>query len=331
VKIVDFHVHIGDPAWQALDPVLAGARRLASRVTALLPGNAARTALTVAGSLAEPLWRAARDGALDGVDSLLALTRNRAIYLGDRGAKLAPGLDALFKASFLRATPENLLSSMDAAGISGSVVLPIEPFTTTDMALAACRGTGRLIPFATVSTKERDPAGALARMKARGARGLKLHPAIQDQPPDSPFHRALVGAAQDLRIPVVAHTGCVDLEGYGDPGHARVEAYEPLLREFPRVRFVLAHMNLFDPGAAIDAARRFENVFLDTSWQPEGIVRRAAKALGASRLVFGSDWPFPGARPRSAIDIVVRALDRRPEALEQVLWRNACRLLDEGG
>lgn len=327
MNVVDFHVHLAHPSWQARDPLVASAGRLAAALETALPGGA-RPLLDVARSLAFPAWCAARDGAIDVADRVLALGRNRGVYLGESGARAIPALDPLFQASFLRATPENLVASMDDAGISASVVLPIEPYTSTDVALALCRGNPRLVPFATVATREQDPAAALAAMIERGARGLKLHPALQNAAPDSPFHRALFGAAQDLGIPVVIHTGCIRLPFYHAPEHAEVEAVEPLLREFPRARVILAHMNLFKPEAAIEIARRRENVWLDTSWQPEGVVRRAFRSLGPSRLIFGTDWPFPGARPRAALDIVVRALDRKPEPLELVLWRNACRLLE---
>jgi len=330
VNVVDFHVHLAHPDWQARDPLVALAGRLAQALEPALPRRA-RPLLDVARGLAFPAWRATRDRALDVADRLLSLGRNRGVYLGDLGARAAPALDPLFQASFLRATPANLLESMDDAGISASVVLPIEPYTSTDVALALCRGHPRLVPFATVPTRERDPAAALGRMVEQGARGLKLHPALQNAAPDSPFHRALLGAASDLAIPVVVHTGCVRLPFYRAPEHADVEAVEPLLRAFPRARVVLAHMNLFRPDAAIEVARRRENVWLDTSWQPEGVVRRAHRTLGASRLVFGTDWPFPGARPRTALEIVVAALDRKPGALESVLWRNACRLLERAG
>src|SRR6185503_9616178 len=101
--------------------------------------------------------------------------------------------------------------------------------------------------------------------------------------------------------------------------YSRAPAYEPLIRDFPRVRFVLAHMNFFHPEEAIDLAARHENVLLDTSWQPAGVIRRAFRRLGETRLLFGSDWPFLGSNLAGALEIVADGVERRPGALERVL------------
>ncbi len=326
MKIIDFHAHLADPKWLASDPLLAGARALYGRVRPFLP-DGARRALELAGALAEPAARSLRDGALDLASRAIALSRNRAMYLGPLGARLAAHGDGLLEASFLRATPENLVRDMDRASVSAAVVLPVEPYTSTELVLSLCRGNPRLIAFGCVPAREKDVAAAVLRMKDRGCRGLKVHPSIQDVSPDGKYLRDVADAAARTGLPIVAHTGEVRLKAYARPEWSRIDAYEKVVREFRSARFVMAHMNLFEPDAAIEFARRHENVLLDTSWQPEGAIRRAHRVLGSTRLLFATDWPFLGARPDVATGIVARALGRQPAALERVLSRNAIELL----
>ena len=82
-----------------------------------------------------------------------------------------------------------------------------------------------------------------------------------------------------------------------------------------------------DESEAVDVAARNENALLDTSWQPEGVIRRAVRRLGDHRVLFASDWPFLGTHLRMQVDVVAAGLDRRPAALERVFQRNAEALL----
>jgi predicted TIM-barrel fold metal-dependent hydrolase len=332
MRIIDFHVHLATPGIAARDPVVEAVRRSYGRVRGLLPAPA-RAALELAGGAAAPIERRARDRALALADRALALGRNRAMYLGRLGERLARGAEGLLEASFLRATPRNLLDDMDAAGVAAAVVLPVPPHTTTDEVLAMCErdasgGLPRLLPFCCPVPGQREVGGAIAAWKARGCRGVKMHPTIHACPPSDPFYHEVAEAAQALSLPVVAHTGELDVGE--DPAHAalsRALAYEPLLRAFPRVRFVLAHMNLFRADEAIELALRHENVLLDTSWQPAGVVRRARRRLGDRRILFASDWPFLGSHLSTLLDIAAEGLDRKPDAIERVFGRNAEDLL----
>jgi predicted TIM-barrel fold metal-dependent hydrolase len=327
VRIVDLHVHLAPPAVASEDPLRAAARAAYEAVRGRLPAPG-RAALELAAGVAAPLEARLRDRAIDAADAALALGRNRLMYLGRLGERLAHGSAGLLEASFLRASPRNLLDAMDAAGVHAATVLPVAPRTTTDDALAAAALSPRLIPFCCPEPGTPAVGEAIAAWKARGCRGIKMHPTIQGLRPADPFWRDVASAAQALELPVVAHTGELDVGA--EARHAAfsaASAYEPLLRDFPRARFVLAHMNLFRPDEAIDLARRYESVLLDTSWQPAGVVRRALRRLGESRLVFGSDWPFLGARIAGALAVVAAGLDHRPAALERVLGRNAEELL----
>jgi hypothetical protein len=67
----------------------------------------------------------------------------------------------------------------------------------------------------------------------------------------------------------------------------------------------MGHTGLYHPERAIEVARRRENVYLETSFQPLKIVRRALEAVGRERVLFGSDWPESD--PKYALGIARRA------------------------
>jgi predicted TIM-barrel fold metal-dependent hydrolase len=100
--------------------------------------------------------------------------------------------------------------------------------------------------------------------------------------------------------------------------------FEPLLAAFPQVTFVLAHLGLHESNDALAVAGRHENVILETSFQHRTILQRAFAAVGASRLVFGSD--FPGSNIAAPLREIMAAAPSTGD-LELALWRNAERLL----
>jgi uncharacterized protein len=327
MRIIDFHTHLARPADTAEDPLASRRRSAYALVRERLPAGA-RAAVELAAGAAAPIERRLRDGWLDAIDRALALGRNRSMYLGSAGEALARRAAGLLEASFLRASRANLLAAMDEAGIDAAVVLPILNGATTEDVLRLTRSSPRLIPFCCPVPGTPAVGEQIARWKAAGCRGIKMHPTMHGRAPADSFYRDVAAAAAELDLPIVAHTGELDVGDQPEhAGYSRAGAYEPLLRDFPRARFVLAHMNLFRPDEAIEVAIRNENAFVDTSWQPAGVIARAVRRLGEHRILFASDWPFLGAHLASGVELVADALDRRPAALERVLRRNAEELL----
>lgn len=119
-----------------------------------------------------------------------------------------------------------------------------------------------------------------------GMRGIKLHPYLDAFDMVS---RSLVcpifEGAKKYKVPVLIHTG----EFYPTPTLAA-----DIASEYPEVPTILAHMgerNWWQD--AIIVAKRQDNLFLDTAvigWMQPIIM--AIKTLGASRILFGSDYPY---------------------------------------
>src|SRR4051794_30036833 len=218
------------------------------------------------------------------------------------------------------ADPEVTLRRAEEAGIDRTVIFPIENPTyeraNREIARIVERYPGKFIGFA-----KHDPvaeAGSIRRLLTRevrelGLRGLKLH--------KTPTREVLETVAE-LGVPILFHP-------------PKVADYHMIASAFPQVPFILAHLGSFasrdwaEHLAAIDVARRYPNVYLETS----SVVffeylELAARELPPEKLLFGSDGPLVDSRVELA-KIRLLKLPREHEA--KVLSGNILRLLEPGG
>ena len=224
------------------------------------------------------------------------------------------------------ASARNLVSAMAQHGIGRAVVLPVEPVTDSQKVLRMAQVFPGLIPFASVDPKQPDAPSRLDALLSQGAKGVKFHPIIQQTPPEDPTWRPLMEVAAAHGVPVISHCGSVRFglrrrpsDEFGNPLR-----FVPLLEAFPKQTFVLAHMGFYERDEALEIARRFEQVYMDTSFQHHAHIRRVGDELGADRLVFGTDWP---ATDPAAVLRQVRKAGFDDRDTEKILWANAERLL----
>jgi predicted TIM-barrel fold metal-dependent hydrolase len=156
-----------------------------------------------------------------------------------------------------------------------------------------------------------------------GFYGIKIHPVLDHYAVTPEALTQVFDCARQHAWPILTHT---DVDG--TPMGAA--AYEPLIRLYPDVPLVLAHLRL----GAIPLARRYENVFLDTTYMDPITVEVGVAALGPEKILFGSDAAEgfevgrPPARPRpprSYAGLVdsYRQRGLSETALEKILYANA--------
>lgn len=221
-----------------------------------------------------------------------------------------------------------LLASMDALGIRHSVIHSLEPITSTRNVLELTRDyRDRLSVFASVAKSEENPVAYLTPFIEQGlVRGLKIHPIVGG------YHcrdfylktKDLFALAVEANIPVLIHTGHIPVDRLkGLTGCNEITALVPAVEEFSRAKIILAHTGWESWREVLLLGKRYPNVFVETSWQPARIIRRSVDALGADRVLFGSDFPL--FRQSIALEQVKKAL--APSEFYQVTWGNAVRLL----
>lgn len=237
------------------------------------------------------------------------------------------------------ATADDLLSSMEEAGVDVSVALGFawrdheECARHNDYLLeAAAASGGRLVPFCTVNPLAGEAAAReIERCARAGARGLgELRPDSQGWP--------LEGEPGDALLELAARHGLVLL----------FHVTEPAGREYPGKRgLTLESFYRFAEGAGgipiigahlagglplyapIPAARRaLSTAYMDTAalrylYAPSTLAE-VVRSAGAERLLFGSDYPLVSQSAAMA-DIGAAGLD--DHALRAVLGENGARLL----
>ncbi|HEY9721021.1 MAG TPA: amidohydrolase family protein [Oscillatoriaceae cyanobacterium] len=216
-----------------------------------------------------------------------------------------------------------LVRSMDDAGIARSVVLAIEPFLKTlEILDAIAPFRERFAVFCSVDPEDPDFAAHFEAYWRTGmVRGLKIHPALAGPVPTSARMFELVALAERYDMPVIIHTGTFPFPLVEGTNNAL--SLEPVIKAFPRVPIVLAHIGWDQHEHVLALGRDYENVYTDTSWQPPHIIRRAIATLGVARVMFGSDFPL--FRQSTALETLRAAL--HADELAPVGYENAERLL----
>ena len=158
---------------------------------------------------------------------------------------------------------------------------------------------------------------------AHGFYGLKIHPVLDHYAVTRAALDDVFVCAREHGWPILTHT---DVDG--TPMEAA--QYEPLIRAYPEVVLILAHLR----WGAIPLAKRYENVYLDTTYVDARTVEIGVDALGPSKILFGSDAaegfevgrPPGRVRPRRSYAALIQGLRERglsDAALEQILYQNA--------
>ncbi len=178
---------------------------------------------------------------------------------------------------------------------------------------------------------EDDCASYVASALAGGARLFKMHVQVGVFTPDDPRLDGAWALLEQAQVPVVLHAGSAPQPGE----HTGPAPVARLLRRFPRLVLVIAHLGMSEYHAFADLAETHEGVHLDTTMagtdfveafapMPPGYVPRLAGLR--DKVVLGSDFPnipYPYAHQLQALD----RLGLGDDWLRAVLWHNGARLM----
>lgn len=203
---------------------------------------------------------------------------------------------------------DRLLRDMDVAGVDRAVLLGWYWETAATCAeqnrfYAECvrRHPDRLEAFATlhVAAGIEGVRSELGRSRDEGLSGIgELCPPAQGFGYNDPALAAALELAAAWRWPVNLHV--TEPAGRAYPGRVETPFLElmALAARYPAVRFIFAHLGgllpFFELNGAV--AKSLANVFYDTAaapllYRPE-VFPLVVKAVGAERIVYGSDYPL---------------------------------------
>lgn len=239
---------------------------------------------------------------------------------------------------------ERMVQDLTGAGVTRALLLAWDaqtntkrpPLSNDSVAKIAKEHPDLIVPVASVDPHKGERALAeLERAASRlEMRGLKLHPQMQAFYPDDEKWEPLWKKAEDLRLPVVVHTGTSGL-GAGVPGgdgilldYARPIHLDAVAARHPDLKLICAHAGWPWHEELLAMSLHKSNVYIDVSgwlakYLPESVLAMANGRL-SDRFLFGSDYPF--LEPARCL-ASLRERTWREGVLEKILWSNGSSLL----
>ena len=198
-------------------------------------------------------------------------------------------------------TIANLLERESEAGLEKCVVLcaataPAQVIPANNYAITLQKEhPDQVIAFGTVHPGYDNWENELARIKAAGIRGIKLHPDFQSFWLDDPRLLPIFEAAQKDFVFEI-HIGDRTSPEKNPSCPYKLAS---ILRQFPGMRVIAAHFGgyrMWSHALEVFSDNRFENLWFDTSsTTPFATPELAHKLLNTfprERILFGTDWPL---------------------------------------
>ena len=228
------------------------------------------------------------------------------------------------------ATADDLLASMDAAGVDVCVALGFAWRDDDDVSRhndylleAAARSKGRFVPFTTVNMASAAAESEIARCVAAGARGLgELRPDSQGWDLNGGEGERLAAATREHGLILLVHVTEEGGREYPGKRGCSLAAFREFAHRHKDLVIVGAHLggDVYRDGPS--------PVYVDTAAQPflyrDKEAKDALAAVPADRLLFGSDYPLIS--QARALD-ELRAAVNSDERLSRAVQGNAEALL----
>jgi predicted TIM-barrel fold metal-dependent hydrolase len=221
------------------------------------------------------------------------------------------------------------VAAMDAAGVEVGI-LSAWPglISNEEVAGWVAEHPQRMAGLAGVDIRRPvEAVGELRRcVREHGFKGLRIIPWLLEVPPTDRRLYPLYAECVELGVPVctqVGHTGPLRPSEFGRP----IPYIDQVAIDFPELTIVCGHIGYPWTEEMVAVARKHPNVVIDTSaytvrrYPPELV--RYLKADGATKVLFGSNWPMIApARALEHLD----ALELGDETREAFLDGNARRV-----
>jgi predicted TIM-barrel fold metal-dependent hydrolase len=238
------------------------------------------------------------------------------------------------------ATVEELLASMDEAGIDLSVVLNIGWVShelcvkTNDYILdSVSRYPTRLVGFCAIQPRAGDAAIAeLERCAKAGAKGIgELRSDVQGFGlTDKTEMKPVVDAALKHDLIFLTHSSEPVGHEYSGKGSITPDILYSFITAFPNLKLVCAHWGGGLPFYALmpEVAKALAKVFFDTAatvflYKPE-IFEQMGRIIGNDKILFGTDYPL---MQQNRVLVQIQSAQLPEEDKAGILGANAQKLL----
>lgn len=220
-------------------------------------------------------------------------------------------------------TKEELLEQMDSAGVDIAVIrCYAESLDNESVHDAITSHPDRFIGLYTVNPWfDNAPEELDYALANKGFRGLYMHPLR---------HGYMLGEFQ-LYYPLLdvcrKHNAVVwcysAAEVFSNPVF-----FNTIAQDYPDVNIIMGRMGLqYDNASAVAIAKKYPNIYLETSGSMDFNAHRAIKTAGPDKVLFGTGTPDVGYFDLELIK-VRNAAKNFPDGEDKVLYKNAVRIFN---
>jgi predicted TIM-barrel fold metal-dependent hydrolase len=215
----------------------------------------------------------------------------------------------------VESTSDELIAQMRMYNIERSAIF----YTDNELVREAVnKYPNQFVGYVWPDPNEGEPAIKLVKiaLKEWKFKGIKLHPLFHSFLPNDEIVYPIMEEARRARVPVAIHSG--------HPPFSLPWSIGELAENYKDITIVMLHMG-HGHGvyiqAAINTARRFDNIYLETSGMPMHTkIKEAIDILGEDRVIYGSDSPFH--EPAVEIDRICSA-GLTDNQLKKIFYENA--------
>lgn len=243
----------------------------------------------------------------------------------------------------LHVTPQRHFSAM--AGVDHAIVFGINSISmemhTPNNAIAkyAAAHSQKIIGFMSIDPNDPGAIEELERCHRQlGLRGIKMSPVYQNYHPCEEKAQRIHRRAEQLGLPILTHAAFHSI-AQTPMEWANPLLYDPVAREFPNLKIILAHIGLPWFADAMVMVRKHTNVFADISpalhrtWMYQALANFQEFGV-MDKLMFGTDFPISNSEQvlenlRSVNkNIVNTGMPRvQPGLIEELIHRDSLKLL----
>jgi predicted TIM-barrel fold metal-dependent hydrolase len=189
---------------------------------------------------------------------------------------------------------------------------------------------GDVVPFGTIHPRYPNYKDEIRRIKGMDIAGIKFSSLFQDFYPDDPSMYPIYEILVEEQLPVLFHAGGSMHTLDGEVVQASPKRLRKVLDDFPGMKMIAAHWGGFHSLAGARTYLWGEDLYLDTSYPPglrsipQETLIEFIEGHGASRVLFGSDYPFGDQES----DIgVIQNLPISADNKDRIFFKNAAELL----
>ena len=188
-------------------------------------------------------------------------------------------------------SPRSMVESMDRLGIRTILCSSMRAASqdvesgNAEVLEAMQAHRGRILGYVAVYPFDQQQVRrSVERWLEAGFIGLKFHNQ-NGFAYDEPAYEPAYAIANERSLPLLFHTWGAE-SGLGEIG--------AIADRHPQASFLLAHSGVSDEEVYVELARRHANVYLElcVSRSPRGLVARLVEAVGAEKVIWGSDCCF---------------------------------------